>query len=947
MSKSIQKIFSVVILVILFSLNILPLFTSSVGAQEPFVESEARRMLSDLAKNVVDGKKVSIKKTVKADQKGAIANKFVAFIIKDKVNSVLKNVDAKSSFISENTYGEVVAVPMMFENTAKSNEELMKLDANPDVIAITQAVKRELFEVPVPNDPLFSATDVYDTNLQWNVNKSTGGNYGIDLYSAWEYLDSQAKDWQGTDVVVAVIDTGVAYEDGTKYGTWDFTKPTEMNDNLYVNAGETAGNGIDDDANGRLEDYLLSPGVKYCLDSNDNGICESPEERTKGIIDDVNSFSVVDYMWYWDPYNELTSPYCTNAPYTDYRCVAQRYCETISPPNMDYWGCYNGDMSKAYDINGHGTAVTNVISSKVGNSVGTVGIAPNVKILPISLFAYYYNSGTWSDLIGGDSVGVATAVEYAVSAGAQVVNMSFGGTGYDLFEELVMNRAYYEDDVLLVAASGNIGSAGDVAMYPATYKSVMSVGATNMNGTKTSYSVSKSDVEVSAPVGAGIYTQSYTCYFTQNCVVDGDNTHGSPNRYGQFSIARTAGTSFAAPQVAGVAAMLMSAYPERSASNIRNIIKLSSTQIGSRYNSSIGYGVLNAYNAVRLVDSRGQSVSKQMATVQATRGTDGKLKTRYSLDGGIRWTSWVTGYANYDEVGMPSNIDTNKFIMYVRGYKNQLWQTIGKVENDKLVTESFSRMSYSLSSPRAYLFDNMLLLMFRGTSSVGLNRVMYRRSTTLASSWVRWINTGYSTHPINMAQDPVSKKLVQTTRGTNGRVMTRLFIQNGNGWYGWVSSNYTTGEVTVVRAGSYFIQAMRGTDGYLYTRRSTDGKAWSSWLRSIRMINDAAMVYTGSRVYQAVRGSDNKVYLRYSTNSGRTWTAFAYNGITSKTSPTLHYDKEYNRLFFSTVHTNGKVYTRVSDNGGVNWYPWEAGISASKDVTFSSITYDDGTNEVE
>ncbi len=940
MNKIISKSIHVILLAIFLFTNFIVFLPSNVSAKSTFSEQEARSRLSELARNVIDGKKVSIKKTISKDTKGSIKNKFVAFIKKDRVDDVLKNIEAKSSSISQYTYGEVVAVPLVFENNEISNENLIELDNNPDVIAITQAVERIPMAITAPNDPLFSPTNVYDVSVQWNLNKPLNGNYGIDLYSAWEYLDSQSKQWQGdSNVLVAVIDTGVTYENGTKYGTWEFTKPTEMTDSIYVNSDETATNNIDDDNNGYVDDYLLSS-VKYCLDSNSNGQCDSPSERTKSVIDDVNSFSIVDYQWYWDPFNELTSSNCTNAPYTDYRCVAQRYCETISPPSMDYWGCYDGDMSKAYDLNGHGTSVTNIIAGKINNSVGGVGIAPNISILPISLFGYYYNSGTWTGSLGGDSVGVATAVEYAVSAGADIINMSFGGPSYDLFEELAMNRAYYEEDVLLVAASGNTGTAyGDVAMYPANYKSVVSVGATNMDGTRASYSIYKSDVEISAPVGTGIYTQSYTCYFTQNCLVNGDNTQGTPNRFEQFSIARTAGTSFAAPQVSAVAALLRSAYPEMTASNIRNILRMSSTPIGSRYNSTIGYGVLNANNAVRLVDNRGIAIGKERAVVQATRGTDGKLKTRYSLDGGIRWTGWSTGYTNYDEVGMPSNIDSNKFIMYVRGYQDQLWQTIGSIQNDKLVTESFSRMSYSLSSPRAYVFDNMLLLMFRGNKSIGLNRVFYRRSSDLATSWTRWLNTGYATHAINMAQDPVSKKIVQTTRGTNGRVMTRLFTLNGNGWYGWQTSNYTTGEVGVVRGSSYFIQAMRGTDGYLYTRRSKDGNYWYAWLRSNRMTNDVSMAYTGSRIYQAIRGSDNKVYLRYSTNDGKSWTAFSYFGISSITSPTLHYDTVTKRLFFSTVHTNGKVYTRYSDNGGSNWSAWESSISANKDVTFSSITY--------
>ncbi len=143
----------------------------------------------------------------------------------------------------------------------------------------------------------------------------------------------------------------------------------------------------------------------------------------------------------------------------------------------------------------HGTHVAGTIAA-VDNNEGVVGVMPstNVNLHIIKVF----NESGW-----GYSSDLVTAVNNCVSAGAKVVNMSLGGPSASTAERNGLEAATAQG-VLLVAASGNDGDAS--LSYPASYDTVMAVGAVDENGQHAEFSQYTPQVEIAAPGEAVLST---------------------------------------------------------------------------------------------------------------------------------------------------------------------------------------------------------------------------------------------------------------------------------------------------------------------------------------------------------------------------------------------------------------------------------------------------------
>lgn len=259
----------------------------------------------------------------------------------------------------------------------------------------------------------------------------------------------------------------------------------------------------------------------------------------------------------------------------------------------------NNPLEKYYgnnDVKGpdssHGTHVAGIIGADRTNNLGIKGIADNVKIMSVRTVP----NGDERDK------DVANAIFYAVDNGAQIINMSFG-KGFSPQKELVDKAILYAEQkgVLLVHAAGNDGENIDSKdNFPtrklSTNKEVknwLEVGASsfgsdaNFVGDFSNYG--KKTVDFFSP-GVDIYSTLP------------DNQYKSQQ-----------GTSFASPAVAGVAAMIMSYFPEFSALEVHRILTQSTrkfdnlkvTKPGSRdsipfSDLSISGGVINSYEAVKL-----------------------------------------------------------------------------------------------------------------------------------------------------------------------------------------------------------------------------------------------------------------------------------------------------------------------------------------------------------
>jgi subtilisin family serine protease len=215
------------------------------------------------------------------------------------------------------------------------------------------------------------------------------------------------------------------------------------------------------------------------------------------------------------------------------------------------WDFANDD-NNPMDDDGHGTHVAGIIGAKSNNNLGIAGVMWYVKLMPIKIFnADTQLTGSCTSVYASDEI---AGIEYAVNNGARIINASINGEGYCISE---YNAISYADSkgVLFIAAAGNggadlIGDNNDLTPhYPSSYPllNIISVTATDQNDRRASFSnFGLESVDVAAP---GVYILSTV---PNNIYLDGEYLYLNKDFY--------AGTSMAAPHVAGLAGLLMSYY---------------------------------------------------------------------------------------------------------------------------------------------------------------------------------------------------------------------------------------------------------------------------------------------------------------------------------------------------------------------------------------------------
>jgi subtilisin family serine protease len=314
-----------------------------------------------------------------------------------------------------------------------------------------------------PTDPRYSE--------QWGLNNigQTAGIPGadIDAEDAWDLVTGDPT------IVVAVLDSGtdIDHED--------------LAANVWHNPGEIPDNGVDDDANGYIDDW-----EGWDFDDNDND------------------------------------------------------------PRATYY---------------HGTFVTGIVNAAGNNGVGITGVAGGLGSAGVQGMALGVGNNS------PDASVVDDAILYAADNGADVITMSLSIAASQAIDDALV-YAYNAKDVFIDGASGNNGSS---VAYPATRPEVMAVAATDDDDTVSWFSNPGPEVEVAAP-GSGILSTNL------------GNTYSTDD-----------GTSFAAPHVAGLAALILSRNPGMSAPDVRQLIIDTAEDVAAPgFDYQTGHGRINAYEAV-------------------------------------------------------------------------------------------------------------------------------------------------------------------------------------------------------------------------------------------------------------------------------------------------------------------------------------------------------------
>ncbi|CAM3994187.1 S8 family serine peptidase [Paenibacillus alkaliterrae] len=215
------------------------------------------------------------------------------------------------------------------------------------------------------------------------------------------------------------------------------------------------------------------------------------------------------------------------------------------------------------DYNGHGTAVSGIVSA-IQDNKGLIGVAPNVDLYAVKVLNTE-GIGTYSQVIQG--------IDWAIDQRMNVISMSFGGKA----DSLALQQAIAAADsqgLLIVAAAGNEGSGEETELYPARYSEVLSVGAVNEGNQRASFSSTGSQLDLVAP-GAIILTTG----------LNGESVIQS-------------GTSMAAPHVTGAAAALWASDHALTNQDVKQKLLEAATSLGEP--NEYGRGLVNLAKALEL-----------------------------------------------------------------------------------------------------------------------------------------------------------------------------------------------------------------------------------------------------------------------------------------------------------------------------------------------------------
>lgn len=235
------------------------------------------------------------------------------------------------------------------------------------------------------------------------------------------------------------------------------------------------------------------------------------------------------------------------------------------------WDFVNGD-SVPQDDNGHGTHVAGIAAAVTNNGVGVAGLGWDAQVMPVKVLDWA-GSGWISDIANG--------IRWAADNGADVINLSLGGPGYDSTLDQATTYAHGKG-ALVVAAAGNCatvsnscGNQLNPVFYPAANLYVMAVAATDSTDARTNYSEYGYFVDIAAP-GDEIWSTLWA------------------NTYGYKS-----GTSMASPHVAGLAALVWAACPALTNDQVASVIESNALDLGAPgWDEYYGYGRIRADAAV-------------------------------------------------------------------------------------------------------------------------------------------------------------------------------------------------------------------------------------------------------------------------------------------------------------------------------------------------------------
>ena len=315
---------------------------------------------------------------------------------------------------------------------------------------------------------------------------------------------------------------------------------------------------------------------------------------------------------------------------------------------------YNSDNNSSPSVfnTAHGTACAGIIAAVKDNGVGIAGVAPNAKLISLSI-----------DFGSTNNTKLANGINWAVNYGASIISNSWGGGSQSSVLDDAISNALINGrnglGTIIVFASGNNNSAN--GSYPGNSNPlILNVGAVDRCGVRSgridiipqscdpwsqaSYPGSSygSTLDVVAP-GTAVATADLMG-------TAGYNTNGVSN-YSNLNFTNNfGGTSSACPYVSGVVALVLSLNPNLNVLEVNNIIEMSAQKartdlygystvpgrVNGVWNNQLGYGLVNAYAALVLACPQELNISTPLSNNVMEISAESKIVASNTILNGSR-----------------------------------------------------------------------------------------------------------------------------------------------------------------------------------------------------------------------------------------------------------------------------------------------------------------------
>src|SRR5215208_2719067 len=344
-------------------------------------------------------------------------------------------------------------------------------------------------------------------------------------------------------------------------------------------------------------------------------------------LDSVDPSTGIKYTWFYDDVRAADALFAAGGGSRWSIAVMDTGLDVGHPEFAGRIARTFDTFSKSTDVTdtvGHGTFVTGLIAAVDGNGVGGKGVAGNTKVFAIR--GSKDGDFTTRELVRG--------IDFAIRHGADVLNLSLAGGQSPDTPTLARALAFaFLNDVLPVAASGNTAGpgGGNALQFPAAVLGGergapgigLSVGATKFDGQPADFSTHNRYVSIAAPGASddcttGLLSTLPAFAGTEWDIVPPGTCPSRVVPQGTVRFAYGQGTSFAAPIVAGIAALAWQVEPRLASEQVAEVLIRSARQtVGRGWNEFTGAGIVDGKAATDL--ARAYDVTSPPAKGRAHR----------------------------------------------------------------------------------------------------------------------------------------------------------------------------------------------------------------------------------------------------------------------------------------------------------------------------------------